>query len=168
MTSAEPHIASDNATAAVQPLPLPLELIALTCRFVEAAHELCPFIAVRPPAVPISEMSETLSTITTNAQDLQKLKQINQYLHHLEDLIPPDAEATLERRKAMTDLGDLRAAYNRYIAAAIACLRKALKLPEVISRTSLELRVKTMLAELLINETRETAQAESLILSSVS
>lgn len=152
----------------MQPLPLPFELIALACRFVEAAHELCPFIAVRPPAVPISEMSENLGTRTTGKQDLQKLEQINQYLHHLEDLISPDAEATLERRKIATDLGDLQAAYRRYIAAAIACLRRALKLPEVISRTSLELRVKTMLAELLINETRETAQAESLILSGVS
>lgn len=146
-------------------LQLPYELLVLACQFVENAHALAPGLAIRPPALPPSDFGAVLSSNseTSLQADLSRLDKMDDYLRNAEALYSLDPKTLPERRRIMADLGDMLASYRRYIAAAIICLRKVIAIDDIDGSPVIRLRAIAMLAELLINETEEAAEAEMLL-----
>lgn len=109
--------------AAMQDLPLPVQLIALATRYLAAAHSLSPHIAHRP------------------------------------------SRDSTEEEAAHADYVS---AYRRYVGASLTCCRAVVDGgKEAVSGSQLEahdarfeLRARAMLAEILVRETKDVAEAE--------
>lgn len=132
----------------LSPLPLPYELLALAIRYAQAAYELSPYIARRPTQDGLVDMLaewQEESDPEDVSQDTRKQRR---------------EDATEER-------ADTIASYRRYIGMAIICLKRVVSL-EGGGDVRLDLRARAMLAELLVRETKNTVEAESILTKGVS
>lgn len=134
--------------AVLQSLPLPLQLIALATRYLAAAHSLSPLIAERPKD-------------EVQAGPAVKLEGGDQDAGHVHESDDARAHA------------DYVSAYRRYISASMTCCRAVVDGGKDSTRTQdfdvrYELRARAMLAELLVRETKDVAEAELHITKGVS
>lgn len=119
-------------------LPMPMELLVIATRYVNAAHKMTPVIAAGYSC----GTGENLHDLRTAGQAMEE-------------------DATDTSHASACTYADFISTYRRYMLGAIACCGHAVRLGTQDIR--LNLRAHLMLAELLARETHNTERTEKLI-----